>query len=82
MRPVPAPVGGQRLDEHQPSPALAGRAARPGLRRCRVYIETMTSNLYVENDAAVYRHTLAFDHLRALALGPQDSTAFIARLAE
>jgi len=69
----------QRVAYHDP---LAGRAARPGLRRCRVYIETMTSNLYVENDAAVYRHTLAFDHLRALALGPQDSTAFIARLAE
>jgi hypothetical protein len=42
----------------------------------------MTSSLYVENDAAVYRYTLAFDHLRALALGPQDSKAFIARLAE
>ena len=47
-----------------------------------VYIETMTSNLYVENDGAVYRYTLAFDHLRALALGPQDSSAFIASLAE
>jgi transcriptional regulator with XRE-family HTH domain len=47
-----------------------------------VSIETMTSNLYVENDAAVYRYTLAFDHLRALALGPQESTALIARLAE
>jgi transcriptional regulator with XRE-family HTH domain len=47
-----------------------------------VYIETMTSNLYVENDAAVYRHTLAFDQLRALALGPQGSAEFIARLAE
>jgi hypothetical protein len=30
----------------------------------------------------VYRYTLAFDHLRALALGPQDSKAFIVRLAE
>lgn len=47
-----------------------------------VYIETMMSNLYVENDTAVYRYTLAFDHLRALALGPQDSKAFITRLAE
>jgi hypothetical protein len=36
----------------------------------------------VENDAAVYRHTLAFDHLRALALGPQESTAFLDRVAE
>jgi transcriptional regulator with XRE-family HTH domain len=47
-----------------------------------VYIETMTSNLYVENDAAVYRYSLAFDHLRALALGPQESCALFARLAE
>jgi Domain of unknown function (DUF5753) len=47
-----------------------------------VYIETLTSSLYVENDTAVYRYTLAFDHLRALALGPHDSKAFIARLAE
>jgi Domain of unknown function (DUF5753) len=47
-----------------------------------VYIETMTSNLYVENDTAVYRYTLAFDHLRALALGPQDSAAYIGHLAE
>jgi transcriptional regulator with XRE-family HTH domain len=47
-----------------------------------VYIETMTSSLYVENDVAVYRYTLAFDHLRALALGPHESKAFIARPAE
>jgi transcriptional regulator with XRE-family HTH domain len=47
-----------------------------------VYIETMTSNLYVENDTAVYRYTLAFDHLRALALGPQESAAYIGHLAE
>jgi transcriptional regulator with XRE-family HTH domain len=47
-----------------------------------VYIETMTSSLYVENDAAVYRYALAFDQLRALALGARESSAVIARLAE
>ncbi|MGH3321663.1 MAG: helix-turn-helix domain-containing protein, partial [Streptosporangiaceae bacterium] len=47
-----------------------------------VYVEAMTSSLYVESDAAVYRYTLAFDHLRAMALGPRESKAHIAELAE
>jgi transcriptional regulator with XRE-family HTH domain len=47
-----------------------------------VYIETMTSSQYVENDAAVYRYTLAFDQLRTLALSAQESSAVIARFAE
>lgn len=45
------------------------------------YVETMTGNLFVEADAEVYRYTLAFGQLRAMALGPEESTAFIARLA-
>jgi hypothetical protein len=47
-----------------------------------VYIEGMTSSLYVESDSEVYRYSLAFDHLRAMALDPAASKTFIARLAE
>ncbi len=46
-----------------------------------VYLEHMTSNIYVEQEAEVYRYNLAFDRLRALALEPDESTVMIARLA-
>ncbi|MGE5136705.1 MAG: helix-turn-helix domain-containing protein [Gemmatimonadota bacterium] len=45
------------------------------------YVETMTGNLFVDKDAEVYRYTLAFDRLCAMALGRAESAAFIARLA-
>jgi len=38
----------------------------------------MTSNLYVEHEAEVFRYNLALDRLRSLALGPEDSLAMIA----
>ncbi|GGK64991.1 hypothetical protein Sme01_24910 [Sphaerisporangium melleum] len=47
-----------------------------------VYLESMTSSLYVESDAEIYRYTLAFDHLRAAALGTEESKSVIARSAE
>ena len=47
-----------------------------------VYLEHMTSNIYVEQEADVYRYTLAFDRLLALALEPDESARLIARLAE
>jgi hypothetical protein len=47
-----------------------------------VYVESMTSSLYVESDVEIYRYTLAFDHLRAAALGPDESKSLIARAAE
>ncbi|MCW2877791.1 MAG: hypothetical protein JWQ95_1891 [Sphaerisporangium sp.] len=47
-----------------------------------VYVESMTSSLYVESDVEIYRYTLAFDHLRAAALGPDESKTLIARAAE
>jgi transcriptional regulator with XRE-family HTH domain len=43
-----------------------------------VYLEHMTSDLYVEREADVYRYALAFDQLRALALEPAESVALIA----
>jgi transcriptional regulator with XRE-family HTH domain len=47
-----------------------------------VYLENMTSDLYVEQEADVYRYSLAFDRLRALALDPQKSHALIATRAD
>jgi transcriptional regulator with XRE-family HTH domain len=47
-----------------------------------VYLENMTSNLYVEREAEVFRYTMAFDRLNALALGSEESAAFIAGLAD
>lgn len=47
-----------------------------------VYLEHMTSNIYVEQEADVYRYNLAFDRLLALALDPDESRDLIAGLAE
>lgn len=47
-----------------------------------VYLENMTSDLYVEREGEVYRYTLAFDHLRALALSTEESADAIARQAD
>jgi transcriptional regulator with XRE-family HTH domain len=44
-----------------------------------VYLENMTSGIYVEREADVFRYSLAFDQLRALALGPEESRALIER---
>jgi len=67
-------------------PATAGTFALLEFREAYdpavVYLEGMTSSLYVESDAEIYRYSLAFDHLRAMALGPDESRLLIARLAE
>ena len=47
-----------------------------------VYLENMTSDLYVEQEAEVYRYGLAFDRLRNLALTPVQSVEFIASAAD
>jgi transcriptional regulator with XRE-family HTH domain len=47
-----------------------------------VYLENMTSNIYVEQEAEVFRYNLAFDRLRSQALDPGESAGLIARLAE
>lgn len=46
-----------------------------------VFLENLTDSLYVEREADVYRYTVAFDHLRAKALDPDDSRDFIAKAA-
>ncbi|RJL32673.1 XRE family transcriptional regulator [Bailinhaonella thermotolerans] len=38
-----------------------------------VYVEAMTSSLFVESDPDVYMHALAFDHLRSKAMSPEES---------
>jgi transcriptional regulator with XRE-family HTH domain len=67
-------------------PATAGKFSIIELRETYdpevVYLEGMTSSLYVENDAEMYRYSLAFDHLQAIALDPGESTLLIARLAD
>ena len=42
-----------------------------------VYLEHLTSSIYVEREAEVFRYSLAFDQLRALALSADDSRARI-----
>jgi transcriptional regulator with XRE-family HTH domain len=46
-----------------------------------VYLEHMTSDLFVEAEADVYYYTLAFERLSSLALGIGESRAFIADAA-
>lgn len=47
-----------------------------------VYLENMTSDLFVESEVDVYRYGLAFNQLCALALGEDDSKALIAEAAD
>jgi transcriptional regulator with XRE-family HTH domain len=47
-----------------------------------VYLENMTSDLYVEREGDVYRYAIAFDRLRALALSTDESAALIAAQAD
>jgi transcriptional regulator with XRE-family HTH domain len=47
-----------------------------------VYLENMTSDLYVEREGEVYRYGMAFDRLRELALTSEKSAQFIAERAD
>lgn len=47
-----------------------------------VYLENATSDLYLENPDEIRRYSLLFDHLRAAALKPNDSTAFLGALVK
>jgi hypothetical protein len=67
-------------------PATAGQFAIMEFREPYdpevVYVESLASSLYVESEMEIYLHTLAFDHLRAMALDPEDSRALISGLAK
>jgi transcriptional regulator with XRE-family HTH domain len=47
-----------------------------------VYIENTTSDLYLEDTDAIRRYKQLFDHLRATALDPVESVAFLANVAK
>jgi hypothetical protein len=47
-----------------------------------VYLENMTSNLYVKQEAEVFMYNLVFERLRAMALEPDRSVGLIAKLAD
>ncbi|MEU2181799.1 helix-turn-helix domain-containing protein [Streptomyces thermolilacinus] len=47
-----------------------------------VYIEGVTSDLYLEKPNDVQRYTVMYEHLRAQALGVEQSRRFIARIAK
>jgi transcriptional regulator with XRE-family HTH domain len=47
-----------------------------------VYLENMTSDLYVERETEVYRYGMAFDRLRALAVSAEKSAEFLAGAAD
>jgi transcriptional regulator with XRE-family HTH domain len=47
-----------------------------------VHLEHSTSRLYLERPEEVQRYSLLFDHLRAAALAPDDSIAFVTELAK
>ena len=47
-----------------------------------VYLENMTSDLYVEQEAEVYRYGMVFDRLRALAWPAGKSAAFLTTAAD
>lgn len=47
-----------------------------------VYLENMTSSLYLEKEPQVEIYTRAYEHLRAVALSPEETRKMIAKAAE
>ncbi|MGI8333616.1 helix-turn-helix domain-containing protein [Actinomadura scrupuli] len=45
-----------------------------------VHLETATDGLYLEEPEEVARYTLIFDHLRAIALGPDESVNYLHKI--
>lgn len=46
-----------------------------------VYVENMTSALYIEDEKEVHTYSLAFEQMAAMALSPEESVAMLERLA-
>ncbi|MFC5752870.1 helix-turn-helix domain-containing protein [Actinomadura rugatobispora] len=46
-----------------------------------VYVENMTSALYIEDEREVHTYSLAFEQMGAMALSPEESLAMLERLA-
>jgi transcriptional regulator with XRE-family HTH domain len=47
-----------------------------------VYVESMAGELFLERETDVRRYGLVFNHLRAVALSPDDSAGLVATMAE
>jgi transcriptional regulator with XRE-family HTH domain len=47
-----------------------------------VYLDNMTSDIFIESEAEVHHYRLAFDRLRELALPPQQSVTLITEIAD
>jgi transcriptional regulator with XRE-family HTH domain len=47
-----------------------------------VFVQNMTSDLFIEDENDVYRYSLAFERLLKLALGEDESIALISRIAD
>jgi hypothetical protein len=47
-----------------------------------VYVEGLVGDIYLERQADLDRYAHTFDHLRAMALSPKDSLAFIDTIGE
>jgi hypothetical protein len=47
-----------------------------------VYLENMTDELFIESEAESYHYSLAYDRLTELALGPEESLALAAQIAQ
>ena len=47
-----------------------------------VYLDNMTSDIFVESEAEVYHYRLAFDRLRDTALEPRQSVTLITQIAD
>jgi transcriptional regulator with XRE-family HTH domain len=47
-----------------------------------VYIEAEPNSLYLEERAEVHRYSVAFQHLSAMALSPDESIAYVTKLAD
>ncbi|WP_049655485.1 helix-turn-helix transcriptional regulator [Kitasatospora sp. MY 5-36] len=45
-----------------------------------VYVEALTSSLYLEREADIARHEFVFDRLTEMAMSPQESATWMARL--
>jgi transcriptional regulator with XRE-family HTH domain len=47
-----------------------------------VYIDSMGGDLFLEEEAELTRHNMVFEHLRAVALSPSDTTALLTSLSD
>lgn len=47
-----------------------------------VYLESAAGDLWLEEEAEIERYRLVFEHLRVMALSPDESVALIAKVAE